>query len=90
MWGTTGIGYNVKALHDLLGADAKIDSWDIVFRPELLAKFKDCGVHMLDSPDDVMPAALNYLGLPPNSKQPADLEKAGELISAVASQSSMT
>src|SRR5438270_12862073 len=51
MWGTTGIGYNVKAVQKILGADARIDSWDIVFKPENLARFKDCGVHMLDSAD---------------------------------------
>jgi len=80
MWGTTGIGYNVKAVQKILGADARIDSWDIVFKPENLAKFKDCGVHMLDSADDVFPAALSYLGLDPNSTKPADLEKAADLV----------
>jgi hypothetical protein len=40
MWGTTGIGYNVKTAQKILGPDAKIDSWDIVFKPENLAKFK--------------------------------------------------
>jgi putrescine transport system substrate-binding protein len=83
MWGTTGIGYNVKAARDILGADARIESWDIVFKPENLAKFKDCGVHMLDSADDILPAALNYLGLDPNSTKQADLEKAAELVSKV-------
>ena len=67
MWGTTGIGYNVKKAQEVLGADAKIDSWSMVFKPENLAKFKDCGIHMLDSADDILPAALNYLGLDPNS-----------------------
>src|SRR3569623_3682821 len=76
MWGTTGIGYNVAKVKQILGADAKIDSWDIVFKPENLAKFKDCGVHMLDSADDIFPAALSYLGLDPNSTKQPDLEKA--------------
>src|SRR5215471_15460634 len=67
MWGTTGIGYNVKAVQKILGPDARIDSWDIVFKPENLAKSKDCGIHMLDSADDILPAALNYLGIDPNS-----------------------
>ncbi len=62
MWGTTGIGYNVKAMRDRLGANGKIDSWDVVFKPENLAKFRDCGVHMLDSADDILPAALHFLG----------------------------
>ena len=61
-------------------ADAKIDSWDIVFKPENLAKFRDCGVHMLDSADDIFPAALSYLGLDPNSTKQADLEKAADLV----------
>src|SRR5947207_1352568 len=80
MWGTTGIGYNVKAVQKILGADARIDSWDIVFKPENLPRFKDCGVHMLDSADDIFPAALSYLGLDPNSTGQADLEKAADLV----------
>jgi putrescine transport system substrate-binding protein len=83
MWGTTGIGYNVKAVQKILGPDARIDSWDIVFKPENLAKFKDCGVHMLDSPDDIFPAALGYLGLDPNSTKQADLEKAADLVAKI-------
>ena len=63
----------------ILGPDAKIDSWDIVFKPENLARFRDCGVHMLDSADDIFPAALSYLGLDPNSTTAADLEKAASL-----------
>src|ERR1700681_1421105 len=83
MWGTTGIGYNVRMVQKILGTDAKIDSWDIVFKPENIAKFKDCGVHMLDSADDIFPAALGYLGLDPNSTKPADLEKAADLVSKI-------
>jgi putrescine transport system substrate-binding protein len=80
MWGTTGIGYNVKAVQKILGPGARIDSWDMVFKPENLAKFKDCGIHMLDSADDIFPAALGYLGLDPNSTKQADLEKAADLM----------
>jgi putrescine transport system substrate-binding protein len=83
MWGTTGIGYNVAKVKAILGPDAKIDSWDMVFKPENLAKFKDCGVHMLDSADDIFPAALNYLGLDPNSTKQADLEKAADVVANV-------
>ena len=83
MWGTTGIGYNVKMVQKILGADATIDSWDIVFKPENLAKFKECGVHMLDSADDIFPAALGYLGLDPNSTKQADLEMAADLVAKV-------
>jgi len=80
MWGTTGIGYNVKAMRERLGPGGRIDSWDIVFKPENLAKFRDCGIHMLDSADDIVPAALHFLGLNPNSSDPKDLDRAGELL----------
>ncbi|MFL6813341.1 MAG: extracellular solute-binding protein, partial [Bradyrhizobium sp.] len=55
MWGTTGIGYNVKMARKILGPDARIDSWDFVFNPENIGRFKDCGIHMLDSADDIFP-----------------------------------
>ena len=80
MWGTTGIGYNAKAMRERLGPEGKIDSWDIIFKPENLAKFRDCGIHMLDSADDILPAALHFLGLNPNSNDPKELEKTGELL----------
>jgi putrescine transport system substrate-binding protein len=83
MWGTTGIGYNVQQVAKILGPDAKVDSWDLIFKPENLAKFKDCGIHMLDSADDILPAALNYLGLDPNSTNAADLEKAADLVAKI-------
>jgi putrescine transport system substrate-binding protein len=81
MWGTTGIGYNVAKAKAVLGG--AIDSWDIVFKPENLAKFKDCGVHVLDAADDIMPAALNYLGLNPNTTNPADIERAAGLLTSI-------
>src|SRR6202158_194903 len=61
MWGTTGIGYSVKAVQKILGADARIDGWGFVFKPENLAKFRDCGIHMLDSaiPEDRKGTRLN-------------------------------
>ncbi len=83
MWGTTGIGYNVAAVRKILGPDAKINSWSMVFEPDNLAKFKDCGVQMLDSPDDILPAALTWLGLDPNSTKQADLERAAEAVAKV-------
>jgi putrescine transport system substrate-binding protein len=82
MWGTTGIGYNVDKIKERM-PDAPVDSWAMLFDPEIVAKFADCGVHVLDSPDDMLPAALNYLGLNPDSKDVADLEKAGELMKTI-------
>jgi len=83
MWGTTGIGYNVVAAKRALGGDGRVDSWDIVFKTENLAKFKSCGVDMLDSSEDILPAALSYLGLNPNSKDAKDLERAADLVAKV-------
>jgi putrescine transport system substrate-binding protein len=80
MWGTTGIGYNVKDVKRILGPGAAIDSWDYVFNPDKIAKFKDCGIHLLDSSDDIMSAGLHYLHLDPNTSDPADLEKVTALL----------
>jgi putrescine transport system substrate-binding protein len=82
MWGTTGIGYNVNKVQDALGVE-QIDSWDIVFDPENLAKLADCGVYMLDAPAEMIPAALNHLGLDPNSTSPDDLGKAEQLLLSI-------
>ncbi|EFL88514.1 polyamine ABC transporter substrate-binding protein [Ahrensia sp. R2A130] len=78
MWGTTGIGYNVKAAQERLGGP--VTGWDVIFDPEKLAKFKDCGVHMLDAPQEMVPAALNFLGKDPDSKSAEDLAAAEELL----------
>jgi putrescine transport system substrate-binding protein len=83
MWGTTGIGYNARKAREVLGPTGRVDSWDIVFKPENLAKFKDCGVHLLDSADDILAAALHYLGLDPNSSNEADLQKAADLVTKI-------
>ena len=85
MWGTTGIGYNLKKSRELLGGDGRIDSWDAVFKPDQLAKFKDCGVHMLDSSDDILSAALQYIGFDPNSHNATELQKAADRLIAVRS-----
>ena len=82
MWGTTAIGYNVGKLKERLG-DVPVDTWDIVFKPENLAKLADCGVTLLDAPAEIMATALNYLGLDPNSESPDDLAKAKDLLMSI-------
>ena len=77
MWGTTGIGYNQKKVQEALGID-KIDSWDVFFNPDKLSKLADCGVYVLDSPSDILPTALKYLGLDPEDTSPENLAKAEE------------
>lgn len=86
MWFTTGIAYNAEKAKARLGdgaLDPVLGSWDVVFKPEILKKFADCGIYVLDSPDDMFPIALNYLGLHPDSKRPADLRRATELLSGM-------
>ncbi|MBV6285805.1 polyamine ABC transporter substrate-binding protein [Pseudomonas aegrilactucae] len=73
MWGSIGIGYNPEKVKAALGVD-KIDSWDVVFKPENIAKLKSCGVSFLDAPTEMIPAALHYLGKPTDSKDKAELK----------------
>lgn len=78
MWGTTGIGYNIKKVKERLGGE--VTSWDVFFDPAKLAKLKDCGVHVLDAPAELIPAALNYLGKNPDSKDAGDIAEAEALL----------
>jgi putrescine transport system substrate-binding protein len=64
MWGTTGIGINVDKVKERLG-DLPLNSWDLLLKPQLVEKLKDCGVYMLDAPEDVFPGVLRYLGSTP-------------------------
>ncbi len=70
MWGTTGLGVNVGKVQEILGADAPIDSLELVFNPANMEKLADCGVHFLDAPAEMIPMALKYLGHDPNSHDP--------------------
>ena len=70
MYGTVLIGFNPAKVKAALGENAPVDSWDLVFKPENMAKLKSCGVAMLDSPSEILPLALHYLGLDPNSQNP--------------------
>lgn len=83
MWGTTGIGVNVDKVTEILGADAPIASLDLVFNPENMEKLASCGVHFLDAPVEVVPAALAYAGLDPDRKDDEALAKAEEVLMGV-------
>ena len=82
MWGTTGIGYNVAKVKAALG-DVPIDSWDILFKPENAAKLKDCGINILDAPDETFAIAMNYLGKDGDSKVKEDLIAGGEVYKGI-------
>lgn len=83
MWGTTGIGINNAKVKERLGADAELNSWDMVFNPDMVSKLADCGVSMLDAPTEMLPAAMNYLGLDPRSTKKEDFEKGAELLEKI-------
>lgn len=78
-WGTVGLGINRQALERRLPGVA-LDSLDLLFKPEYAGKLKDCGIAVLDSPQEVIAIALNYLGKDPYSNAPADLEAARQLL----------
>jgi len=83
MWGTTGLGYNVDKVKERLGEDAPVDSWALVFDPANAEKLQDCGIHMLDAPEEIIPAALNYIGLDPNARDRESFEKASEMLAKI-------
>ena len=84
MMGTTGIGYHVAKLKERFGGSTDIaNSWDLVFKPENIGKMKDCGVTILDTPADMIPIALHYLGEDPHSTDPATIGKAAELLKSI-------
>ena len=83
MWGTTGLAVNTGKVTELLGEDAPINSLALVFDPANMEKLGVCGVHFLDAPNEIVPAALAYLGLDPNSRDADELQQAGDVIAAV-------
>jgi putrescine transport system substrate-binding protein len=75
LWGTTGIGYNEDKIKKILG-DARPDSWNYIYDPKLAAKFKECGLSLLDAPDEILKTVLAWMGRDPNSQQEEDLKAA--------------
>lgn len=73
MWGTTGFGYNINKVTEAM-PDAPVDSWDMLFNPDVVSKFKDCGVTLLDAPTEVFANLMGYLGRDPNSESKEDVK----------------
>jgi putrescine transport system substrate-binding protein len=82
MWWTNGFTYNVDAIKERL-PDAPVDSLDMLFKPEVVSKFANCGVTFLDSPNDVIQLALSYMGKDPNTKNPEDIAAVEEMLMKV-------
>lgn len=83
MWGTTGIGVNVGKVKEVLGDDAPIGSLALIFEPANMEKLAECGVHFLDAPTEMIPAALKYIGEDPDSHDPDVIAKTEEVFTAV-------
>ncbi|WP_395019891.1 polyamine ABC transporter substrate-binding protein [Dongia sp.] len=81
-YGTNGFTYNVDMIEKRM-KNAPVDSLALIFDPAVLAKFQDCGVSFLDSPEDVIPLALAYMGKNPTSQDEADIKAAIDLLMKV-------
>lgn len=83
LWGTTGFAYNKEKVEKVLGKNAPLDSWALVFEPENMQKLSSCGVAFLDAPSEVLPSVMAYLGIPGDSVNLADYKQAVEKIKKV-------
>ncbi len=84
MWGTTGLGVNVNKVKEILGDDAPIGSLELVFNPANMEKLAECGVHFLDAPAEMIPAALAYIGEDPDSQDPDVIATVEPTLTAIA------
>jgi putrescine transport system substrate-binding protein len=82
MHSINGFAYNIDMIKARM-PNAPLDSLDMLFKPDIISKFADCGVSFLDSAEDVLQLALNYLHLDPNSTKREDFKAAERLILAV-------
>lgn len=80
VWGTDGLIVNVTRAREALGKDAPLNTWDLLFKPDVVSKLHHCGVSMVDSASDVFPVVLAYMGRDPNSKNPADYRDAYQVL----------
>lgn len=83
-WSYTTVGINkAKVVKALGGTPLPENAWDLVFNPSYTAKLKSCGIAYLDSPTEVLPPALHYIGKNAYSNDPADHKAAGEMLAKV-------
>lgn len=82
MWGTMGFSYNLDMVRERM-PDAPLDSAALVFEPSVVSRFADCGVSLLDSPTDVIPTVMLYLGHEANSVDPVELKEAERVLTSV-------
>ncbi|WP_294340654.1 extracellular solute-binding protein [Pseudomonas sp.] len=81
-WGTVGLALNLQQVQERIPAPP-LDSLDLLFKPKYASKLKDCGISIIDSPQEVMNVTLNYLGKNPSSSDTADLQAAKDLLATL-------
>lgn len=81
-WGTTGFAFHRQMILQRF-PEAPIRSSAMLFSPEVVARFKDCGVMFIDSPIDVFPSVLSYLKKDPNSQSLEDLKMASSVLQSL-------
>ena len=83
-WSFTTVGINKAKVAKALGSTPMpANAWDLVFNPEYTAKLKSCGIAFLDSPTEIIPPAMHYLGKNAYSNDAADHKAAGEMLAKV-------
>ena len=83
-WSFTTVGINkAKVAKALSGTPMPANAWELVFNPFYTAKLKSCGIAYLDSPTEVLPPAMHYLGKNAYSNDAADHKAAGEMLAKV-------
>ena len=84
LWGYTTIGINTAKVKAALGSEPMpANVWELFFNPKYASKLKSCGISVLDSASEVIPAALHYLGKDSFSKSGSDYQEALALLKAV-------
>ena len=84
LWGYVTVGININKVKAALGdLPMPENAWSLLFDPKYASKLKSCGVSVLDSASEVLPAALLYLGKPAYSREAADYAEAGKLLKSI-------
>ncbi len=84
LWGFTTLGINTAKVKAALGGEAMpANAWELIFNPKYVNRLKSCGVSVLDSASEVLPAALRFLGKDAFSKKPADYAEASALLKTI-------
>ena len=84
LWGYVTVGINVNKVKAALGDMPMPENpWSLLFDPKYASKLKSCGVSVLDSASEVLPAALLYVGKPPYSRDAADYAEAAKVLKSI-------